>query len=111
MSHYRFEDEALVEYEDAAEYYERAQTGLGDTFVREVERVLRLALAFPNMGAPVAATPPDLRVRRLLVHRFDVELDYVASGDELIVIAIFHCKRDPGYWRSRLRRLPSSNRR
>lgn len=37
--------------------------------------------------------------------RLDVEIDYVADGDELIVIAIFHCKRRPGYWRDRLTKI------
>jgi plasmid stabilization system protein ParE len=102
---YRFLDEALVEYEDAVEYYERAQSGLGDTFTREVERVLELTLEFPDMGSPVVDTPADLHVRRRLVRRFDVEIDYVALGDELVVLAIFHSKRRPGYWRARLERF------
>jgi toxin ParE1/3/4 len=101
----RFLAEALVEYEDAIEYYERAQSGLGDTFIRDVEEVLALTLEFPEMGAPVADTPPELNVRRRIVQRFGVEVDYVTADEELIVLAIFHCKRRPGYWRDRLDRL------
>lgn len=71
----RFLVEALVEYEDAIEYYERAQSGLGETFIREVEEVLALTLEFPEMGAPVADTPHDLNVRRRIVQRFGVEVD------------------------------------
>lgn len=54
----RFLAEALVEYEDAIEYYERAQSGLGETFLREVEEALAVTLEFPEMGASVADTPP-----------------------------------------------------
>ena len=105
MRRYRFLREALEEYEDAVSYYERARSGLGDTFVREVERVIELTLEFPEMGAPVADTPPELGVRRRLVRRFDVEIDYLVAGDTIVVLAVFHCKRRPGYWKDRLRQL------
>jgi toxin ParE1/3/4 len=101
----QFLREALVEYEDAIEYYERAQAGLGETFIREVEEVLALTLEFPAMGAVIPNTPPDLEVRRRQVQRFGVEIDYLVAGQELIVLAIFHCKRRPGYWRARLDRM------
>lgn len=105
MKRYRFLDEALFEYEDAIEYYERAQSGLGETFSRDIEEVIALTLEFPDMGSPVADTPPELNVRRRLVQRFGVEIDYLVVGEDLIVIAIFHCKRRPGYWRARIDRL------
>lgn len=105
MTRYRFLREALFEYEDAIEYYERARTGLGDTFIQDVERVLAVTLEFPESGSPVTDTPAELNVRRRLVQRFDVEIDYVTHGDELVVIAIFHCKRRPGYWRDRLTKI------
>jgi plasmid stabilization system protein ParE len=105
VKRYRFLREALEEYEDAVSYYERARSGLGETLVREVERVIALTLEFPEMGAPVADTPPELGVRRRLVRRFDVEIDYLVSGDTLVVLAVFHCKRRPGYWKDRLRQF------
>lgn len=105
MKRYQFLSEALVEYEDALEYYERAQTGLGETFSREVDRVLALTLEFPEMGSRVVDTPPELQVRRRIVRRFDVEIDYLIADDTLVVLAIFHCRRRPGYWKERLARL------
>jgi toxin ParE1/3/4 len=99
---YRFLCEALQEYEDAVSYYESRRPGLGDTFVSEVERVIALTLEFPAMGAPVADTPPELGVRRRLVRRFDVEIDYLVSGEAIVILAVFHCKRRPGYWKDRL---------
>lgn len=102
MIGYRFIREALDEYEDAIEYYERAQPGLGQRFIEDVERVLALTLEFPDIGTVVPDMPLDLDVRRRVLQRFGVEIDYVVVRDELIVIAIFHCKRRPGYWRDRL---------
>lgn len=112
MKRYRFLREALEEYEDAISYYEdaisyyeNARSGLGHRFADEVERVIALTLEFPEMGAPVAGTPPELRVRRRLVRRFEVEIDYLVSDDTIIVLAVFHCKRRPGYWKERLRQF------
>jgi plasmid stabilization system protein ParE len=102
---YRCLREALEEYEDAVSYYEGARSGLGETFADEIDRVIALTLEFPEMGAPVVDTPPELGVRRQLVRRFDVEIDYLVSGDAFVVIAIFHCKRSPGYWKDRLRQF------
>jgi plasmid stabilization system protein ParE len=102
---YRFLREALEEYEDAVSYYEGARSGLGETFADEIDRVIALTLEFPEMGAPVVDTPPELGVRRQLVRRFDVEIDYLVSGDAIVVIAIFHCQRRPGYWKERLRQF------
>ena len=105
MTSLRYFREAAIEYDDAVEYYERAQAGLGDTFRRAVDRTLALTLEFPLMGAPVADTPPELGVRRRVVRRFGVEIDYMISGDTLFVLAIFHGRRRPGYWHDRLARL------
>ena len=105
MTQYRFLTEALIEYLDAIEYYERAQPGLSDAFIRDVENVLASTLEFPEMGSPVKDTPPELNIHRRFVLRFGVELDYLVAGDELIVLAVFHCSRRPGYWRDRLDRI------
>ena len=105
MRRYRFLREALEEYEDSVAYYERARAGLGQRFAGEVEHLIALILEFPEMGALVEGTPPDLGVRRQLVLRFDVEIDYLVSDDTIVVLAVFHCKRRPGYWRRRLRQF------
>jgi toxin ParE1/3/4 len=105
VKRYRFLREALEEYEDAVLYYERARSGLGHRFVDEVDRVIALTLEFPEMGAPVADTPPELGVRRRLVRRFDVEIDYLISEGTIVVLAVFHCKRRPGHWKERLRQF------
>ena len=98
----RFLEDALVEYEDAVEYYERVQAGLGDAFVRDVEETLAITLELPEMGSPVRGAPDNVIVRRRLVKRFGVEINYVILESELVVVAIFHSKRHPGYWRDRL---------
>jgi len=40
-------------------------------------------------------------VRRARVKLFPYALFYVVDGDELLVIACFHSRRDPRRWQSR----------
>ena len=105
MKRYRFLRQALEEYEDAVSYYESARSGLGETFADEVDHVIALTQELPEMGALVADTPPELGVRRRLIRRFNVEIDYLVSGDTIVVLAVFHCKRRPGYWKDRLQKF------
>jgi hypothetical protein len=64
---YRFLREALEEYGDATVYYERVRPGLGQTFLLEFERIMAVTLEFPELGARVADTPPELAIRRRLL--------------------------------------------
>lgn len=105
MRRYEFLDPALEEYEDAISYYADARPGLGESFARDVDEVLSSIVEFPNLGMRIADTPLELNVRRRLVHIFGVEIDYLADGDLILVLAVFHTKRRPGYWQDRLRSL------
>lgn len=46
---------------------------------------------------------PDLGVRRMLLHKFPYAVVYLTSGEEILVVAFAHCRRNPGYWRDRMR--------
>jgi plasmid stabilization system protein ParE len=50
--------------------------------------------AHPEIGAPVSR---DHRTRRLLVPRFPYEVVYRLLPSEIIILAIAHLKRRPGY--------------
>jgi toxin ParE1/3/4 len=102
---HRFLHEALEEYEDAIAYYEELRPGLGSSFMVDFDQAIAATLEFPEMGSIVAGAPTRLGIRRRLLQRFGVEIDYIPSGDTLIIIAVFHGKRRPGYWKSRLERL------
>jgi toxin ParE1/3/4 len=43
-------------------------------------------------------------VRRKLVRKSDYSILYTVDLFEILVIAIMHQKREPGYWRKRLRK-------
>jgi toxin ParE1/3/4 len=103
---HRFLREALEEYEDAIAHYESLRPGLGSSFILDFDQVIATTLEFPLMGTLVDGAPAHLGIRRRLLQRFGVEMDYMPSGGTLVVIAVFHGKRRPGYWRDRLRRRP-----
>jgi toxin ParE1/3/4 len=105
VKEHRFLGEALEEYEDAVAYYEQLRPGLGASFILELDQVIAITLEFPEIGAPVDGAPVELGIRRRVLPRFGVEMDYVVSDDTLVIIAVFHGRRRPGYWKDRLKRL------
>lgn len=91
-----FHAEAERELDEAAGFYESRVPGLGKSFSAEVERTIRLLREYPAAGAPAGA-----KRRRVLVDRFPYFVAYERKDDSLIVLAVGHQKRRPGYWRKR----------
>ena len=92
-----FHPEALAEFEGAARYYANCQDGLELRFIARVESAL----------SQIQKTPDRWRifeedVRRHLTHVFPYAVLYTIEPDYILIIAIMHCHREPGYWRHRL---------
>ena len=92
-----FHPEALDEYEDAARYYAACQEGLELRFIACVESAFRQA-----SEAPTRWRIFEQDVRRCPVHVFPYAALYSIESDYLLVIAVMHCSREPGYWRHRI---------
>lgn len=89
--------EAEVELWEAVAYYEEKAHGLGIDFATEVERSMHAVAEYPELRA--------LRedgTRRYLIHRFPYLIVYAYQDNRVWIIAVAHCKRQPGYWRDRL---------
>jgi len=91
-------DEARRELLEARDYYDEQRRGYGERFVEAVEREFELLLQFENIGKSVGGG-----VRRRTLSHWPYGVYYRLRGDELIIIAVAHHRRRPGYWRSRLR--------
>lgn len=52
----------------------------------------------PEIGTAAYADP---QTRRVLVVRFPYHVVYQLGQDEIVVVAIGHLKRRPGYWQHR----------
>jgi plasmid stabilization system protein ParE len=86
----RLSGRARVELINAVEWYEKEREGLGFKFRNAVAKASELAAEYPNSGVLVRDG-----VRRKLVHPFPYSIYYALAGDALLVLAIFHGRRDP----------------
>lgn len=89
--------EAEEELIEAAAFYQARAEGLGEQFLSEIERSVRYLSEQPLMGQKL-----DESLRRFLLRRFPYALIYSAEPDTLLVVAVAHQRREPGYWRNRL---------
>lgn len=92
-----FHPEALAEMKRAAVHDAGCQDGLGLRFVSSVEAALRQVAAAPGRGRIV-----EQDVRRCLTKVFPYAILYTAEADFILIIAVMHCHREPGYWHQRL---------
>ena len=79
-------DEAL----EAQAWYESRAAGLGLEFARALDAAIAVAVRKPDMFTLVAGN-----CRRVLLRRFPYSMVYRVIGDEFLVIAVFHHRRDP----------------
>ncbi len=93
----RFVAAARVEFLDAVRYYADAQPRLGRRFTDAVEEAIARAAAFPDAGSPAGSN-----TRRVLVRGFPFSIYYRAESDSIVIFAVAHHARRPGYWEGRI---------
>jgi plasmid stabilization system protein ParE len=93
-----FLDEALEEAEEAVRGYAKRSPGAAAAFVEELDRAVA-----EIQRAPGTWPPYDHDTRRFLLGRFPYSVVYRSEAHRLVVIAVAHAHRRPGYWRERLR--------
>ena len=96
MKSVEFHSEAEAEFIAAAQYYESQAANLGLDFISAVEHTYQRLKTFPESGHPFG-----LRLRRVLVPGFPYGLLYRADPDRVLIVAVAHLRRRPGYWRNR----------
>lgn len=95
----RFEDAADEELLDEIVRYELRREGLGTEFLVAVREAVRLISENPVAWQ---ASEHGRAVRRFVMDRFPFTIVYTELADEILIIAIAHASREPGYWRTRL---------
>jgi toxin ParE1/3/4 len=93
----RFVAPAREEFLADVAYYDQVQPGQGVRFAAAVEEATARALAFPLSGSP--ATPT---IRRVIIKNFPFSIVYRPEADGIVVFAVAHHSRLPGYWRNRV---------
>jgi len=87
-----------LEFDEAFAHYAEISVELAEDFRSETSRVLREVVAHP-----LRWPKQSRRVRRCLFRRrFPHALLYQVGVDHILILAIAHPSRRPGYWRRRV---------
>lgn len=94
---YEFHPDALAEYDDAASHYARCQPGLELRFIDAVEHAISQIRETPERWLFLEGD-----VRRCLTRVFPYAILYTIEKEYLLIVAVMHGHREPGYWRHRI---------
>jgi plasmid stabilization system protein ParE len=87
---------ARAEFIEAAAWYESQRPGLGVEFIAEIERCVDAAGERPTTYAAIYKD-----VRRVVANRFPFSVYFRAEERRIVVLAVFHCRRNPVIWQDR----------
>jgi len=93
----RFQREAEIELAEARLWYALQGEGLDVVLMKRVDQALNDIVAAPH-SYPVVYR----NLRRAVVRQFPFAIFYEPIGNEVIVFAVYHSRRDPKRWISRL---------
>jgi len=89
---------AQLEFNEAKEFYEIEQTGLGAKFGNEIKNGFLRIQQFPQ------AWPSDCKeTRRYLTRKFPYKIIYSIQENEIVILAFAHLHRKPNYWVDRIK--------
>jgi len=94
----RLLEPAQAELDEAITWYAAQAPGLGDAFLIETLKTIKLIESISRGVAPT--THPKAAAADST--RFPYSVVYTLDGDEILVLAVAHQHRKPNYWRSRL---------
>ena len=94
---FSFHPEAVVELNQAVEYYEDCAKGLGLDFAIEINSTIERILSHPQAWAILKDD-----VRRCLVRRFPYGILYSIESEEILILAVMNQHKEPEYWKNRI---------
>jgi plasmid stabilization system protein ParE len=96
---YIFRPEAEDELDQQIAYYENKCSGLGIEFLDEI--IIGIGQIIDH---PEAWSPAYKDCRKYLIGRFPFKLiyKYYEATSQVLIVAIAHTKREPGYWKGRM---------
>jgi len=92
----RFTAPARHELLSEVAYYNDKEPGLGALFNAAIEEAVKRAVAFPLTGSPASKS-----TRRMFVKNFPFAVVYRVDAEGIVIFAVAHHSRRPGYWRER----------
>jgi plasmid stabilization system protein ParE len=94
---YSFHPEAEKEFDEAIDYFEEVEIGLGYDFAVEIYSTIERIMVFPKVWPILEGD-----VRRCLVKRYPYGILYSEENEGIFIIAVMHLHRNPEYWKHRL---------
>jgi plasmid stabilization system protein ParE len=70
---------------------------LGSVFLDDVQHALSNIRKYPRMG-----TDAGNNLRRAILTRFPYSVIYAVEPSSILIIAVAHHRRLPGYWKDRI---------
>lgn len=101
MKHVKIGKEAAEEFQEAAAWYEREQEGLGERFIVAFEHALQLLKEESPPLTPAEGKAGSKGARKLILHKFPYSIIVYEIPSAVVVVALAHHSRKPGYWKSR----------
>jgi len=89
--------EATRDLREAYSWYESQSPGIGRAMLQRVREQLRIIRERPEVFPIVLRS-----VRRAPLKRFPYGIYYNFQGDRIVVLAVYHFKRSPDGWMSRM---------
>jgi plasmid stabilization system protein ParE len=93
---------AAADLTSAGDWYELQLPGLGLDLADEVQRGLNAIAEGPETWPTWPGIGEGVGVRRFLLARFPFAVGYIVEADAVVVLAVAHLRRRPGYWLARL---------
>ena len=94
---FRFHPAARIEFREAVAFYEERSKGLGEEFASELLDCIETILDDPARWRVF-----EQDVRRCLMGRFPYGIFYSVESGHILILALMHSSRMPGYWRNRM---------
>ena len=80
----------------AKKYYNDQLDDLGIDFIDEVEKSIKLIQKSPTRWAII-----EENIHKYILQRFPFTIYYIDDVGEILILAIAHQSRKPGYWNNR----------
>ena len=97
-----FHPEARAEFVADVDWYDEREVAVGERFEVAVRAAIDAAVDSPESWAVWPGWEREPVVRSKGVSDFQYRVVYFVRDDQLIIVAVAHAKRRPGYWPERV---------
>lgn len=91
-----FDTEARAEFDEAVQWYAERSEGAAIGFISEVDLAIGTIMADPARFPRTYAG-----CQRCTLHRYPYSVVFHRRAGMIVIVAVAHAKRRPGYWRYR----------